>query len=271
MERETMDELAHQQRTHGGLRDLALFAGAGGGILGGKLLGWRTVCAVEINSFCARRLMQRQNEGHLPPFPIWDDVCTFDGRPWRGIVDVVSGGFPCQDISCAGKGAGLEGTRSGLWFEMARIISEVRPRFAFVENTANVINRGLPRIASDFHAMGYNTRWGIFSACSVGAPHMRKRMFLVAHSRALGWDKISRVQPKANYQAPRMWETCVKNDLRPFIGECTDSSLSNGVRISDVVADELDRIAAIGNGQVPAVVRLAWKMLTGDYDGKEPA
>jgi DNA (cytosine-5)-methyltransferase 1 len=85
----------------GGLRELALFAGAGGGILGGLLLGWRTVAAVELNEYCARVLMERQNEGHLPPFPIWDDVRTFDGGPWRGLVDVVSGGFPCQDISCA--------------------------------------------------------------------------------------------------------------------------------------------------------------------------
>ena len=73
------------------MNELALFAGGGGGILGGKLLGWRTVCAVERNAYCARRLMQRQNEGHIPPFPIWDDVCTFDGTPWRGVVDVVSG------------------------------------------------------------------------------------------------------------------------------------------------------------------------------------
>lgn len=73
------------------MNELALFSGVGGGILGGKLLGWRTVCAVEINAYCARRLMQRQNEGHLPPFPIWDDVCTFDGLPWQGVIDVVHG------------------------------------------------------------------------------------------------------------------------------------------------------------------------------------
>ena len=83
------------------MNELALFAGAGGGILGGHLLGWRTVCAVERDAYCARRLMQRQNEGHIPPFPIWDDVRTFDGREWRGIVDVVSGGFPCQAHSSA--------------------------------------------------------------------------------------------------------------------------------------------------------------------------
>jgi site-specific DNA-cytosine methylase len=89
-----------------GLRELALFAGAGGGILGGHLLGWRTVCAVEWEAYPASILVARQNDKILPPFPIWDDVQTFDGKPWQGIVDVVSGGFPCQDISAAGKGGG---------------------------------------------------------------------------------------------------------------------------------------------------------------------
>jgi len=89
------------------MNELALFAGAGGGILGGKLLGWRTVCAVEWEAYPASVLCARQNDGLLPPFPIWDDVQTFDGHPWRGIVDVVSGGFPCQDISVAGGGQAL--------------------------------------------------------------------------------------------------------------------------------------------------------------------
>ena len=89
------------------LNELALFAGAGGGILGGHLLGWRTVCAVEWEAYPASVLCARQNDGLLPTFPIWDDVQTFDGKPWRGIVDVVSGGFPCQDISAAGTGGGL--------------------------------------------------------------------------------------------------------------------------------------------------------------------
>ena len=91
------------------MNELALFAGAGGGILGGHLLGWRTVCAVEWEPYPASVLCARQNDGLLPTFPIWDDVQTFDGRPWRGIVDVISGGFPCQDISAAGKGVGIEG------------------------------------------------------------------------------------------------------------------------------------------------------------------
>jgi DNA (cytosine-5)-methyltransferase 1 len=148
------------------LNELALFAGAGGGILGGHLLGWRTVCAVEWDAYAASVLVARQNDGCLPPFPIWDDVQTFDGRPWRGRVDVVSGGFPCQDISCAGKGAGIEGDRSSMWKHMARIIGEVQPRYAFVENSPMLVGRGLAVVLSDLAEMGYDARWGI-----VGAHH----------------------------------------------------------------------------------------------------
>ena len=172
--------MANQQSTHAGLRELALFAGAGGGILGGKLLGWETVCAVEWGEYPASVLCARQNEGLLPPFPIWDDVQTFDGRPWRGIVDVVSGGFPCQDISVAGKGAGIDGERSGMWSHMARIIGEVRPRFAFVENSPALISRGLGRVLGDLAALGYDCRWGVLGAADVGANHQRDRFWLVA-------------------------------------------------------------------------------------------
>ena len=106
--------MANQQSDDERFRELALFTGAGGGILGGKLLDWRTVCAVERDAFAAAVLAQRQNDGCLEPFPIWSDVETFDGKPWRGRVDVVSGGFPCTDISCAGKGAGIEGKERGI-------------------------------------------------------------------------------------------------------------------------------------------------------------
>jgi len=162
------------------VNELALFAGAGGGILGGHLLGWRTVCAVEWEQYPASVLCARQNDKILPPFPIWDDVQTFDGEPWRGIVDVVSGGFPCQDISVAGKGDGLDGERSGMWREMARIIGEVRPRFAFVENSPMLVNRGLERVLADLTSMGYDSRWGVISAADVGAPHLRERIWILA-------------------------------------------------------------------------------------------
>jgi len=163
------------------MNELALFAGAGGGILGGKLLGWNCVCAVEIEPYCRAVLCQRQNDGLLPTFPIWDDVRTFDGETWRGLVDVVSGGFPCQDISAAGKGAGIEGSRSGLWGEMARIISEVRPRYVFAENSPLLIHRGLQRVLGDLYEMGYDARWGIVSAENAGAPHKRDRIWVFAY------------------------------------------------------------------------------------------
>jgi len=164
------------------MNELALFAGAGGGILGGHLLGWRTVCAVELDAYAASVLAQRQNDGILEAFPIWSDVRSFDGNPWRGIVDVVSGGFPCQDISAAGKGAGINGERSGLWHEMSRIIREVRPRYAFVENSPILTSRGLGVVLGDLAEMGFDAEWGVFAASDLGAPHERERIWILGHA-----------------------------------------------------------------------------------------
>ena len=180
------------------MNELALFAGAGGGILGGKLLGWRTVCAVEWEAYPASVLCARQNDGLLPPFPIWDDVQTFRGEPWRGIVDVVSGGFPCTDISAAGKGAGIDGEASGMWREMARIIREVRPRYVFVENSPMLTSRGLGRVLGDLAAMGFDARWGVLGAADVGAPHQRDRIWIVAKWRGQ--------LPHAQHHRIRWWE-----------------------------------------------------------------
>ena len=180
------------------MNELALFAGAGGGILGGKLLGWRTVCAVEWEPYPASVLCARQNDGFLPPFPIWDDVQTFDGHPWRGVVDVISGGFPCQDISAAGKGAGIDGERSGMWGQMARIIHEVRPRFVFVENSPMLTSRGLGRVLGDLASMGFDARWGVLGAADVGANHQRDRIWIVARWRGN--------LPHAQHDRIRRWE-----------------------------------------------------------------
>lgn len=166
------------------MNELHLFAGAGGGILGGQLLGHRCVCAVEREPYAQAVLVARQNDGTFPPFPIWDDVCSFDGKPWRGIVDVVCGGFPCQDISVAGNGAGLDGERSGLWSEMARIIGEVRPSYAFIENSPALVSRGLDRVLADLAALGMDARWGVLSAADVGAFHKRERIWILANARS---------------------------------------------------------------------------------------
>ena len=162
------------------MNELALFAGVGGGILGGKLLGWRTICAVEWEAYPASVLCARQNEGLLPPFPIWSDICSFDGRPWRGIVDIISGGFPCTYISIAGKGEGLDGDESSMWYEMARVVSEIRPRFVFVENSPMLTLRGGVRVIADLTSMGYDTKWMVMGAADVGAPHQRDRIWILA-------------------------------------------------------------------------------------------
>ena len=180
------------------MNELALFAGAGGGILGGHLLGWRTVCAVEWEQYPASVLCARQNDGLLPPFPIWDDVQTFKGEPWRGIVDVISGGFPCTDISAAGKGAGIDGEASGMWREMARIIHEVRPRYVFVENSPMLTSRGLGRVLGDLASMGFDAKWGVLGAADVGAPHQRDRIWIVAKWRGH--------LPHAQHDRIRWWE-----------------------------------------------------------------
>jgi len=252
------------------MRELALFAGAGGGILGGKLLGWRTVCAVEIDSYCRRVLLARQRDGILDPFPIWDDVKTFDGRPWRGHIDVISGGFPCQDISCAGKGAGITGSRSGLWSEMARIIGEVRPRFVFVENSPMLMGRGLAVVLGDLAQMRYDARWRIVSAADCGAPHRRDRVWILADSN----------MPKHKTQGgPRSGEDVSHADEVRWNGgsgyerqgwgrESTDGcwwqSEPGMGRVVDGLANRLDRLKALGNGQVPRVAALAWRILTSD-------
>lgn len=182
------------------MNGLALFAGVGGLELGLRLAigpGYRSVCHVERDAFAAATLVARMEDATMDPASVWDDVSTFDGKPWRGVVDLVSGGFPCQDISVAGSGAGIDGSRSGLWSEYARIVREVGPRFVFVENVPALVGRGLDRVLGDLAELGFNAEWDVFSAGGVGAPHLRRRIFILAERvpdtcgdrshRELGW------------------------------------------------------------------------------------
>lgn len=171
------------------MNGLALFAGAGGLELGlGLAADHKVVCYVEREAYAAAILAARMEDGSLDEAPVWDDVTTFDGRFLRGIVEIVSGGFPCQDVSNAGKREGLvsEGddkNRSGLWSEYARIVREVRPRFVFVENVSALVVRGLDRVLADLHALGFDAEWDLFRASDVGAPHRRERIFILAIDR----------------------------------------------------------------------------------------
>lgn len=241
------------------MNELALFAGAGGGILGGKLLGWRTVCAVEWEPYARDVLVARQNDGSLDPFPIWDDVQTFDGQPWRGRVDVVSGGFPCQDISSSGKGAGIDGDRSGMWFHMARIVGEVRPRFVFVENSPLLVGRGLARVLSDLAQMGYNAAWGVVGADSAGLPHHRSRLWLVADS-----DSKQRGEPQERPNSIRLPFSVEQTTVGEWIPEPAILGENHGV------AAIVDRCKAVGNGQSPQAAANAWRILRENTQDREP-
>ena len=298
------------------MNELHLFAGAGGGILGGHLLGHTCVCAVEWNPYARRVLLQRQRDNVLPRFPIWDDVQTFDGKPWQGRVDVVAGGFPCQDISSAGKGAGIDGAQSGMWRHMARIVSEVRPRFVFVENSPMLTSRGLGVVLGDLAAMGYDAEWCVLGAVDAGAPHLRERIWILAYpamsndpacASANGREERSQKQLRggcsvsnissrrrsthqlrarrnvarlcsqavadavrdgsaARFSKSKQWQE--RQSAEPINGSA--GSASSGVwwrfepalgRVANGVAHRVDRLTAIGNGQVPAVAALAWRTL----------
>ncbi|MBR0238898.1 MAG: DNA cytosine methyltransferase [Thermoguttaceae bacterium] len=170
-----------------------LFAGIGGGILADVALGFRPVGAVKNDSFCQKVLLSRQAARCLPWFPIWDDVRTFSAsnpktsdfverlRSVRNSL-VICGGFPCQDVSIAGKGVGLCGEKSGLWKDFSRVVREIRPGFVFLENSPELVRRGLSDILTDFAALGYAFTWGVVSAAAVGAPHLRRRFWGLAVS-----------------------------------------------------------------------------------------
>jgi DNA (cytosine-5)-methyltransferase 1 len=241
------------------MNELHLFAGAGGGILGGMLLGHRTVCAVEIEPYCRKVLLQRQRDGILPWFPIWDDVRTFDGTPWRGIVDVVCGGFPCQDISVAGKGAGIDGERSGLWGEMARIIGEVRPRYVFVENSPALVFRGLGRVLGDLSQMGFDARWGTLGGSAVGNSAEGERLWIFstqANRPVLASVDVSKyIKPGSEKSRRRQLARAVRKML-------SQDDYSGIKRDPHAVACSMDRLKAIGNGQVPVVAAIAWRALS---------
>ena len=156
---------------------LSLFAGIGGIDLGLERAGMRCVGQVEIDPFCRRVLAK-----HWPDVPKFDDVRTFTKDSISERIDLIAGGFPCQDISNAGHKLGLDGARSGLWGEYRRIIREVRPRFVLVENVAALLVRGIDRVLGDLATLGFDAEWSVLSACALGAPHTRERVFIIAHA-----------------------------------------------------------------------------------------
>lgn len=158
----------------------SLFAGIGGLDLGLERAGWECKWQVEIDPFCRKVLAK-----HWPDVWRHDDVRTFppSGTPRDWQVDLIAGGFPCQDVSLAGKGAGLEGERSGLWVEYARIIRDLRPRHVLVENVPGLLVRGIDRVLGSLASIGYDAEWACIPAAAVGAPHIRDRVFILAYAQ----------------------------------------------------------------------------------------
>lgn len=139
----------------------------------------RTVARVERDAYAAAVLVERMGEARLDRCPVWDDVATFDGRPWRGRVDIVAAGFPCQPFSAAGRRAGVDDAR-WLWPDIARIVADVRPGLVLLENVGQLVAHGLPEVLCSLAGLGFDAEWGLLAASAVGAPHKRERLWIVA-------------------------------------------------------------------------------------------
>ena len=161
---------------------LSLCAGAGGLDLGLRLAipGYKILGFVERDAFAAAILVARMEDETLDPAVIWDDIATFDGRPWRGVVDIVGISLPCQPFSVAGKRLGTSDPRH-LWPHAARIIEECAPPFLVIENVAHLVRIGFADVAGDLVRLGYRVAAGLFRAAEIGAPHRRERLFVLAH------------------------------------------------------------------------------------------
>lgn len=232
------------------LRVLSLFAGIGGIDLGlERTGGFETVAVCEIDPYCRRVLAK-----HWPEAKQYDDVriLTADALRRDGIaVDVIVGGFPCQDISYAGPGAGLDGERSGLWFQFARLIGEVAPRYVIVENVAALLDRGMGAVLGTLSDLGYDAEWDTVSACSVGHAHVRRRVLIVAypngqHGRQGLWHSIARafrqIQAVDSFEGARAREGARLENPSGLYGG------ANGLPFG------MERNHAIGNAVAPAVI-----------------
>ena len=180
----------------GTLTELSLFSGYGGFTLGLRVAGvaTQTVCYVENDSYCQRIIAQRVADGYLDDAPIWDDVTTFDGRPWRGHVDIITGGFPCQPHSHAGKRLGKADHRN-LWPDTCRIIRDVGPRYVILENVRGLADGANPfaaEVIGSLSEAGYDAEWGLYCAAEAGAPHLRWRWWCLAYSHADGERRLYR-------------------------------------------------------------------------------
>jgi len=277
------------------MRELSLFTGAGGGLLGTKLLGWEPVGYVEWNEYCQQVIAARIRDGYLPAAPIFTDVREFvqsgAAEQYRGFADVVSAGFPCQPFSVAGKQAGADDERN-MWPATADVIRIVQPRSVLLENVPGLISSGyFGTVIGDLADMGYVGRWGVISAADCGAPHKRSRVWIVGHSSQSvakcserDFDGACGVRSSVTSFESGSTKALADSNSIGSSGswwaidpgsstEGTDWEVDRAFhesrwgiepglgRVVNGVANRVDRLKAIGNGQVSSVARRAYECL----------
>jgi len=261
---------------------LDLFSGIGGFSLGLERAGMKTVAFCEIDKFCRKVLTH-----HWPTVPIYEDIKSLTAQKLKDdriSVDVICGGFPCQDISTAGKGEGLKGERSGLWREYARLIGEIRPRYVIVENVAALLFRGLPDVLGDLASLGYDAEWHCIPASYIGAPHRRDRIWIIAYRNSDNQsesiisfdDEASRMQGDAsNSDSQRLQRSEKAGDdgkdwtesRNQLITGCRGVSRSaweiepSVGRVANGVPARMDRLKSLGNAVVPQIPEILGKAI----------
>ncbi len=224
----------------------SLFAGIGGFDLGLERAGMRCKWQVEIDGY-AQAVLRK----HWPEVPKHEDVRTFPPQEGEWGVDVICGGFPCQDISGAGAKRGISGERSGLWVDFARIIGELRPMYVIVENVAALLVRGMGKVLGDMASLGYDAEWHCIPAAAVGSPQFRDRVWIVAHPCG---GRFSRV--KERYGQGQIVER--RDDFdRLAVGQRRARDARSWVRRADHgIPSRVDRLRCLGNAVVPQIVEI---------------
>lgn len=277
------------------MRHLDLFSGIGGFALAARWVGWETVGFCEIDPYCQKVLGK-----HWPDVPIYEDVkdVTAEILKADGIeCDLITGGFPCQDISYAGKGAGIDGKRSGLWSELSRIISDIQPRYAVLENVAALLNRGLERVTGDLAAIGYDCEWHCIPASAVGAPHCRDRIWIIAYpegercgeagsdcerpairsaSRGDSLADSNRVNVQGSQDAGESREN--RSRLEQQLARCNANSDTGGFwdiepdvgRVANGIPKRVDRLKGLGNAIVPQVAEVIFRAIDNERYSQKP-
>ncbi len=240
---------------------LDLFSGIGGFALGLEAAGLTTRAFCEIEPFCRQILNQ-----HWPNVPVFPDIKELSHATLQqaGIeVQVICGGFPCQDISTSGRQAGLSGERSGLWSEFARLVEEIEPRWVIVENVSNLRALGLETVLADLASLGFDAQWHCIPAAAVGAPHRRDRVWILAHAQCIGRVESQILRPDSLSECEE-WPSNAVHLPAQTLGR-RYFGIPPYLRVGDAVSPGLDEIAgrlkALGNSIVPPIAQMLGEVI----------